>query len=253
MELADRPRLKTPQKRNLFKARFSRILSEHGFQFRCGCFIRFHRDQLVLQLRMDLDRSGAAEICFGGMPLCIADINPDQRFGESMLDFGRIHPLPENIYLLPFEEQLEVQAELFERYLLEPFTEIDSIASLLDYQERTLEDRLGMMPADWAAWECICLRDYEKALRYAQAWTKLAQDEHEDYCASSRAKIMAEDLTGHDRTIRLRDHRYNCKRRMHSVYEAQRLAHLLDIGAYPLLQENIRRNIEAANAAFDNI
>ena len=47
-----------------------------------------------------------------------------------------------------------------------------------------------------------------------------------------------EDLTGHDRTIRLRDHRYNCKRRMRSVYEAQRLAHLLELGAYPLLQEN---------------
>jgi hypothetical protein len=199
---------------------------------------------------MELSRSGAMEIRFGGMSLCTDFGNPELPFGETIAEFSKVYPLPEEMYSLPFETQLDVQAELFEGYLLEPFAEIDSVSSLLDYQERILEDRLSLMPADMAAWECVYLRDYDKALRYALIWEKLAAERMEEINRQEKAALMDADLNRHDRLIRLRDHGYNCKRRMHTVYAARRFIHLLEAGAYPLLQENIRQNIAAANAAF---
>lgn len=250
MEITDIPKLKTHQKRAMFKARFGKLLKEQGFHYYKNRFIRFHEGQILLNVRMELSHTGEMNVCFGGIPLCAEGSNPALPFGEKIADFGRIYPLPPNFRRRAFGEQLEAQAELFEKYLLEPFAEIDSVASLLDYQERVLEDRLSLMPADLAAWECVCLRDYERAARYAALWEKLEQDYAEKRAALEKAAIMAEDLNRHDREIRLRDHRYRCKCRKHNIYAAQRFGHLIELGAYPLLQERIRSNIAAAEAAF---
>lgn len=249
LKMNEQPKLKAHQKRAMFKARFGPLLNAQGFQYHRNRFIRFHEGQVLLCVRMELSRTGEMDICFGGMPLCVKGIDPLLSFGERILSFAKIHPMKENPHLLSFEEQLNAQAELFENYLLDSFAEIDGIASLLDYQERILEDRLSMMPADWATWECVYLRDYEKARRYASLWEVLAEEDFERYLRETKDAVLAEDLNRRDREIRLRDQKYLCKCRRHSVYAAQRLAHLLDLGAYPLLQENIARNIEAANAA----
>jgi len=249
-KMNDTPKLKSHQKRAMFRARFGTLLTNCGFEYRKNRFLRFHEGQLLLSVGMELSRAGEMDIVFGGMPLCAENFRPDLPCGEKIADFGGIYPLAGNFRQLAFEDQLEAQAELFEKYLLESFSEIDRIGALLDFQERMLEDRLSMMPVDFAVWECVYLRDYEKALRYAMIWQEIEKKRAEERSGRERAAIMAEDLNRHDREIRLRDHGYRDKCRTRWLCEAQRIACLLEAGAYPLLHENIERNIDAATAAF---
>ena len=249
MEITDTPKPKAHQKRAMFKSRFGALLKAQGFQYHRNRFIRFHRDQVLLGVSMELSRLGEMEICFGGMPLCIRDLNPGLPLGDRISDFGAVHPLPENLHSLPFRDQLDIQAELFEKFLLGPFAEIDSIAALLDYQERIPGYGCSRLPADWIVWECVYLRDYEKARRYAFIWEAMEKEEFEEYCRAAKEAVMAADLNRRERDIRLQYMKYLCKCRSHGVYAAQRFGHLLDLGAYKLLQEEIAENIKAANAA----
>lgn len=254
MTNTEKPKIPAHRKRKIFRECFGSLLKNHDFQYHRDRFIRFHKSRVLLNVCMELSMNGAAHIRFGAMPLCaeISDISPC--FGERIADFGRIYPLPENLDEIPFEDgQFDCQLELFARHLLLPFSEIDDLPSLLHYQERILEDRLSLMPTDWAAWECICLRDYEKALRYAQLYQHLTQESLERYRATGETAIAAADCTRRDRKILQRDFAYWCKCRMHEVYKAQRLVHLLETGVYPLLQENVRRSIEEADSAFDRV
>lgn len=253
MEHAKTQKLTAARKRAMFKSRFGEVLIRHGFQYRRNRFIRFHRGQVLLQVGMELSRTGDADIRFGAAPLCVRGIDLSLLFGERISDFEGPHNPSDSADASAFEKWLNSRAAYFERQLLEPFAEIDDISTLLHYQERILEDGFSLMPADWAAWECVFLRDYEKAERYGRLWHVLAEGDALQRQENDRAAVMNRDLSMRDRALHQRCIDYACKFRRHGVYEAQRLLHLLELGAYPLLHERIELNIRAANAAFDQI
>lgn len=252
MNASEESRLKACQKRSIFKTAFGELLLKQDFHFHENRFIRYHKNEVLLSVGMDLSGDGVCSIRFGGMPLCAEGFDPATRFGETVSDFSRIHPVAENPRQLTFEGQFDSQLTLFRSHLMEAFTAIDSVSSLLDYQERILEDRLGMMRADWAAWESIYLRDYERAWRYAQVWLKLEQERFDAWEKRSIENIRSADCVKRDRETLRKDFNFREKRKLHFVYRVQRLIHLLDTGAYPLLQENIKDNIAASNAAFQD-
>lgn len=236
------PRQTAYQKRMLFKAHLGEFLLPHGFRYCNKCFVRFHEKQLILCVSMDLHHSGAAEIRFGGMPLCAGEFDPDMRLGESLLSFAKIPAADKN--------SIELQLDLFVQRFEELFVAIEDVRTLLDYQERVLEDRFSAMPVDWAFWESLYLRDYDRARRYAALWNQLLADEAEMQRRQGEAAIRAMDMTNADRTRRLRSFDYRCKVLRHRQYAVQRLMHLLDLGEYGLLQESVQRNIAEATSAF---
>jgi len=242
---SEEPKRTAGQKRAIFKAQFGELLLRHDFQFCRGCFLRLHEGEVLLSVRLELSRTGEGNVRIGGMPLCAGVFDEKMGFGESL---AALLPSGENDG--SFEMRLERQAELFTRRIAEDFLSIDGIAALLDYQERVLEDTFGRMNVDWAFWESVCLRDYDRAKRYALLWQKLLADAAEIAYRQEKAAIMAMDLAECERKRKLRDFAYRRKCLCHKLYHAQRMLHLADIGEYRLLREMAQRNIELSGAAF---
>lgn len=253
MKNTEKKALSSQRKRAIFKERFAKMLLPLGFQF-CGSrFLRLHEGELLLQLGMELSRTGGARIRFGGLPLCVENIDFSLLPDECVEDFAQIHPFPEGKLpsQLTFEDgQFDLQAELFEEYLLEDFAKICDVRSLLAYQENILEAQLKLLPPDLAAWECIHLQDYEKALQYAHIWEELEEARLEEYCRQEEEALQAADLTEYDRRFKRKDMLFRCKCRRHDLYAVQRLIGLLEDGVEYLLQANIQRHIAAGSAAF---
>lgn len=238
------------RKHAAFKTRFGELLFTHDFQFCKGRFLRFHRGEIMLSVGLDIARDGSADIRFGAMPLCAQNADPALCFGETAASFGKSCGVDSDFHTPDFESGFERQLSLFQSRLLEPFAAVDSVSTLLNYQERILEDKLRAMPMDWAFWECVHLCDYDRAHRYAQVWRQLLESEAAAHQRRCRDEILSADLTMRSRRIRQRSLSYRCKRLKHFLYQAQRTSHLLDVGAYALLRENVQRHIAASSAAF---